>query len=67
MSNPVRKHTNTYSQKGIKSTCDLGASGIMDVVENIDQKVKQRFVGQFTHFLSKFRLVIALGIKIGFI
>ncbi len=67
MSNPLRKHTNTYSKKGIKSNCYLGASGIMDLVENFDQEVKQRFVGQVTHFLSKFRLVIALGIKIGFI
>jgi hypothetical protein len=67
MSNPVRKHTNTYSKKGIKSSCDLGASGIMDMVENFDQEVKQCFVGQFKHFLSKFRFEIALEIKIGFI
>jgi len=37
MPNSVRTHTNTYSKKGIKSRCDLGASGIMDIVENIDQ------------------------------
>ena len=39
MANSARKHTNTYGKRGVKSSCDLGANGIMDLVENIDQKV----------------------------
>jgi hypothetical protein len=52
MPNSVRTHTNTYSKKGIKSRCDLGASGIMDIVENIDQgpMLKKLFMAVIYNF-----------------